>query len=115
MAGRKSRRLRASTRRPLSIMRALRAPESWPFDVRCEISQGIARRRVGNLYVDQKEKISAPGDAARFQRRPRRSPLLSKATALQALRQLVLPLKERRMQSAVGRSGRGVLCDLRIF
>src|SRR6185503_18622543 len=62
-----------------------------------------------------KRKICAPGEAARFQRRPRRSPLLSKATALQALRQLVLPLKERRMQSAVGRSCRSMLCDLRIF
>ena len=29
-----------------------------------------------------KRKISAPGEAARFHRRPRRSPLLSKATAL---------------------------------
>jgi hypothetical protein len=30
------------------------------FLVRSEISQGIARRCVGNLYVDQKE--NAPGD-----------------------------------------------------
>src|SRR6185312_16711657 len=30
-----------------------------------------------------KRKICAPGEGARFQRRPRRSPLLSKATALQ--------------------------------
>src|SRR5690242_17759582 len=39
----------------------------------------------------------------------------TKPTALQALRQLVLPLKECRMQSAVGRSGCGMLCDLRVL
>jgi hypothetical protein len=37
-------------------MSSVRAPDSWAFDVRSEISQGIARRRVGNLCVGQKEK-----------------------------------------------------------
>jgi hypothetical protein len=37
----------------------LRAPDSWPWTFRSEISQAIARRRVGNFCVDQKEK-SAP-------------------------------------------------------
>jgi hypothetical protein len=43
-------------RRPLSMMRSLCAPDSGPLMVRSEISQGIARRRVGNFCVDQKEK-----------------------------------------------------------
>jgi hypothetical protein len=58
----------------------LRAPDSGPLTFRSEISQGIARRCVGNVRVDQK-KICAPGEGARF-RRQSRSPLLSKATAL---------------------------------
>ena len=62
MAGRKSRCLRASDRQPLPIMGSLRAPESCPLTVRSEISQGIARRRVGKFCVGQKRKISAPGD-----------------------------------------------------
>jgi len=37
-------------------MRSLRAPDSGPLTVRSEISQGIARRRVGNFCIDQKEK-----------------------------------------------------------
>src|SRR6185437_5766433 len=56
MARGKSRCLRASKHRPLAIVSALRAPESWPLTFRSEISQGIARQRVGNLWVDQKEK-----------------------------------------------------------
>jgi hypothetical protein len=56
MAEGKSRCFRASYRRPLPIMSALRAPESWPLTQRSEISQGIARRRGENLRVDQKEK-----------------------------------------------------------
>ena len=56
MAEGKSRCFRASYRRPLPIMSALRAPESWPSTLRHEISQGIAWRRGGNLRVDQKEK-----------------------------------------------------------
>jgi hypothetical protein len=36
-------------------------------------------------------------------------------TGLYILRELVLPLKKRRMQSAVGRSGGDMLCDLSIF
>jgi hypothetical protein len=37
-------------------MSSLPAPDSGPLTFRSEISQGIARRRVGNLCVDQKEK-----------------------------------------------------------
>src|SRR5689334_2770264 len=55
----KSRCFRASKRRPLPIMHSLRAPDSAPLTFRSEISQGIARRRVGNLYVDQKEKSAS--------------------------------------------------------
>jgi hypothetical protein len=40
------------------------------------------RRCVGNSYVDQKE-ICAHGEGTRLQRRPRRSPPLPKATALE--------------------------------
>jgi hypothetical protein len=36
-------------------MSALRAPDSGPLTLRREISQGIARRRDGNLSVDQKK------------------------------------------------------------
>jgi hypothetical protein len=46
----------------LPIMSSLRAPESGPLTFRREISQRIARRRVGNLCVDQKE------NARRFRR-----------------------------------------------
>jgi hypothetical protein len=59
MAGEKSRCLRAWYRRPLPIMSSLRAPESKPLTVGSEISQGIARRRVGNLCVDEKEKSAS--------------------------------------------------------
>src|SRR6476469_5266197 len=52
----KRRCLRASNRRPLAIMSALRAPDSWPLTFRSEISQGIARRCVGNFCVDQREE-----------------------------------------------------------
>ena len=67
MAGGKSRCLRASNRRPLPIMSSLRAPDLGPLTFRSEISQGIARRRVGNLRVDQKEKSArlAKGRASR--------------------------------------------------
>ena len=67
MAGGKRRCLRASTHRPLPIMGSLRAPESWPLTLRSEISQGIARRSLGNLSVDQKEKSArlAKGRACR--------------------------------------------------
>src|SRR6185437_11763830 len=51
-------------RRPLPIMSSLRAPESWPLTFRSEISQGIARRRVGNLCVDQKEKSARQAGGA---------------------------------------------------
>src|SRR6185312_16161104 len=55
--GREKRRcLPASNRQPMPIMSSLRVPESGPLTFRSEISQGIARRRVGNLSVDQKEK-----------------------------------------------------------
>jgi hypothetical protein len=37
-------------------MSSLPAPDSGPLTFGSEISQGIARRRVGNLCVDQKEK-----------------------------------------------------------
>src|SRR5580698_6050276 len=59
MAAGKSRCFRASNRRPLPIMSALRAPESWPSTLRREISQGIARRRAGYLCVDEKENQRA--------------------------------------------------------
>src|SRR5579871_5252190 len=52
----KSRCLRASKRRPLPIMSSLRAPDSGPLTFRSEISQGTARRHVGNLCLDHKEK-----------------------------------------------------------
>src|SRR5204863_823154 len=54
-----SRKMLANTRQnrgPLPVMSSLRAPESRPLTLRSEISQGIARRRVGNLSVDQKKK-----------------------------------------------------------
>jgi hypothetical protein len=35
---------------------AASARGSWLLTFRSEISQGIARRHVGNVYVDQKEK-----------------------------------------------------------
>jgi hypothetical protein len=38
-------------------MGPLRAPESRRLTLRSAISQGIARRRVGNLSVDQKENL----------------------------------------------------------
>jgi hypothetical protein len=38
------------------MMGSLRMPESCPLTFRSEISQGIARRRVGNLCFDDKEK-----------------------------------------------------------
>src|SRR6185312_14228496 len=59
MAGWKSRCLRASNRRPLPVMSALRAPKSSPLMFRGEISQGNGRRCVGNLSVDQKENLCA--------------------------------------------------------
>jgi len=37
-------------------MSSLRAPDSRPLTFRSEISQGIARRRVGNMRAEQKEK-----------------------------------------------------------
>ena len=45
-----------SNHRPLPIMSSLRAPDSGPLMFHSEISQKIARRRVGNLCLDQKEK-----------------------------------------------------------
>ena len=53
----KSRRFRASNCRPLPIMSSTGAPDSGPLTLRSEISQGIARRHVGNLCVDQKENL----------------------------------------------------------
>src|SRR5690242_21541157 len=75
IAGRKRRYFRTSNRRLLPITSSLRTPASWPLTFRSEISQGIARRRVGNLRIDQKE-ICAPGEAALFQRQSG-SPLLT--------------------------------------
>jgi hypothetical protein len=46
-------------RRPLPIMSPLQAPDSCPLTFRIEISQGIARRCVGNFRVDQKENLRA--------------------------------------------------------
>jgi hypothetical protein len=57
MAAGKGRYFRASNRRPLPIVRSRRAPDSGPLTFRREISQRIARRRVGNLCVDQKENL----------------------------------------------------------
>jgi hypothetical protein len=57
---------------PLPIMSALLAPDSRPLTLRREISQGIARRRGGNLGGAQKEKSATATPL----------PLLSKATAL---------------------------------
>jgi hypothetical protein len=54
----KSRCFRASDRPPLPIVSSLRAPDSGSLTFRSEISQGIARHRVGNLCVDQKEKYA---------------------------------------------------------
>src|SRR3954470_23930916 len=68
--GNGSRKMPANTRQnrgPLPGMSRSRAPQSRPLTVRSAISQGIARRRVGNLPVDQKKKSARP--------------LLSKATA----------------------------------
>jgi hypothetical protein len=50
---------------PLPVRNSLRAPESRPSTLKSEISQGIARRRVGNLSVDQKEKSARPANDAR--------------------------------------------------
>jgi hypothetical protein len=55
IAGRKRRYFRTSNRRLLPITSSLRTPASWPLTFRSEISQGIARRRVGNLRIDQRE------------------------------------------------------------
>jgi hypothetical protein len=52
-----------------------------PFDVRSEISQGIARRRVGNLCVDQRKK-SARQAKWRASSDDHLLTALSKATAL---------------------------------
>jgi hypothetical protein len=56
-----SRCFRASNRRPMPTMSPLRAPDSWPLTFWSEISQEIARRRVGNLCVDQKENLRIEG------------------------------------------------------
>src|SRR6185437_7357340 len=64
MAGKKSRCFRASNRQPLPMASSLRAPDSGPLTFRSEISQGIARRRVGNLCVDQKEKSARQAGGA---------------------------------------------------
>src|SRR6185437_16159253 len=67
-------------------------------------------------FVCRPQKNLRSWRSARFQRRPRRSPLPSKAIALWTpLHEPVLPLEERRMQSAVGWSGRGMLCDLGVL
>src|SRR5579871_1273222 len=64
----KRRCLRVSNRPPLPIMSSRRAPDSLPLTFRSEISQRIARRRVGNFCIDHKEKSAhlakgrAPGD-----------------------------------------------------
>ena len=79
--GRKSRRLWASNRRPLPIMSSLGAPDSGPLTFRSEISQGIARRCVGNFWIGQKEMSArlatcrASGDKAahRFHLKQQRS------------------------------------------
>ena len=52
----KRRCFRASNCPPLPTMSSRRAPDSGPLTFRSEISQGIARCRVGNFCVDQKEK-----------------------------------------------------------
>jgi hypothetical protein len=51
------------------------------FDVRSEISQEIARRRVGNLPVDQRKNLRARRSRA-LPATTTCSPLLSEATAL---------------------------------
>src|SRR5436190_3197732 len=62
-----SRKMPANTRQnsgPLPVMSSLRAPEARPLTVRSEISQGIARRSLGNLSVDQKEKSARQATCA---------------------------------------------------
>src|SRR5690348_18454466 len=46
-------------RRPLPIVSSLRAPDSGPLTFRSEISQGIARRRVGNCVSTTKKNLLA--------------------------------------------------------
>jgi hypothetical protein len=41
---------------PLPIASSWRAPDSGPSTFRSRISQGIARRRVGILFIDRNEK-----------------------------------------------------------
>src|SRR5690348_11589103 len=86
MARGKSRCLPASNRRPLPMMSSLRVPDSGPLTFRSEISQGIARRRVGDSSVDQKENLRARRRGALPA--TKRSPLLSEATALLAAQHL---------------------------
>src|SRR3954451_18814784 len=65
--GNGSRKMPANTQQnggPLPVMNSLRAPESRPLTVRSAISQGIARRRVGNLSVDQKEILARQATGA---------------------------------------------------
>ena len=66
--GRKSRCLRASNRRPLPMMSALRAPDSWPLTFRSEISQRIARRCSWKFVCRPKRKVCAQGGVAEQQR-----------------------------------------------
>src|SRR5205807_3800050 len=66
---------------------------------------GSGRRRRDGRRTESVQ----PGD-----RRARRQTATTSPHEL-FLRKLVLPLKERRMQSAVGRSGGDMLCDLRIL
>jgi hypothetical protein len=47
----------------MPITSSLRAPDSRHLTFRREISQGIARRRVGNLRIDEKKNQRA-SDAA---------------------------------------------------